>query len=257
MGCPETSTPDRHDNGDNNGDDVSMNTPILFETNKNAVKESSMPVVRKAVKELKENKKSIIEVHGYADIRGSKKHNDALSKKRATAVKNLLQTEGANPSSIKTIGHGTKNPVGDNRTEEGRAQNRRVEMKLKARTTAPAKHTSKAKKAAAKKAEPGKNEPKKADAKKAADVKKAPLKILGQKPAQNAKPVVKPADKKLQVKLNDKKTPAPAPAKVEPKKASAPVPAKPADKKAPAKADDKKAQVPAKPADKKSSSKDK
>lgn len=108
-----------------------MSTPILFDNGMITIKEESKPVIKQAVKELSQKKKSYIEVNGYTDNKGSDAFNKALSRKRANAVKQELQKEGANASAIKTVGHGKNAGFGDNKTENGRAANRRVIMKLK------------------------------------------------------------------------------------------------------------------------------
>ena len=70
-----------------------------------------------------------IEVHGYTDWIGSRGYNLALSKARAETIRRiLLLFKLAEPYQITTKGFGTTNPVADNRTEQGRALNRRVEI---------------------------------------------------------------------------------------------------------------------------------
>jgi len=75
---------------------------------------------------------SRISVVGYADDSlgpaGSQALNRAVSQARATAVARYLQARGLMPSRISIIGRGAADPVGDNRTEAGRALNRRVEI---------------------------------------------------------------------------------------------------------------------------------
>ena len=212
-GCPDV-TPERPTVEDDNNIDPS--TPILFDNNKTTVKESSRPVIKKAVKELNEDNKKVIEVHGYTDSRGNKASNEVLSRKRAAAVKKYLQNEGADPKSVRTVGHGEKDPVGDNRTDAGRAMNRRAVMKIKDKGAAVKAHhiAHKAKKPAAKltpkaekKAEKvaDKKVEKKAD-KKADAAKATPLKVLGKQPGKTEnKTAPKPADKKTTVKIEDKK----------------------------------------------------
>jgi len=69
-----------------------------------------------------------ITITGYTDSMGSESYNLSLSKKRAEAMKKALVELGWNPDKIITIGKGEANPVADNKTPEGRAQNRRVEF---------------------------------------------------------------------------------------------------------------------------------
>lgn len=74
------------------------------------------------------NKESNLTVEGYTDNRGKEKANEALSAKRAEAVKAYLVKKGVDAKRISAVGKGSAKPVGDNKTEAGRAQNRRVEI---------------------------------------------------------------------------------------------------------------------------------
>ena len=67
---------------------------------------------------------------GYTDNRGSEKKNKELSKKRAESLKNKLMLLGIDEHKIIIKAGGEQNPIADNTTELGRAQNRRVEIKL-------------------------------------------------------------------------------------------------------------------------------
>ncbi len=69
-------------------------------------------------------------VEGYTDDSGDAAFNQQLSEKRAEAVKAELVANGANPDKISTVGHGEDDPIADNSTSEGRAKNRRVEIKV-------------------------------------------------------------------------------------------------------------------------------
>ncbi len=62
-------------------------------------------------------------------IRGLERTNRRLSQQRAEAVEKFLVENGASPAQIDAKGYGEDNPVADNKTEAGRAQNRRVELK--------------------------------------------------------------------------------------------------------------------------------
>ncbi len=109
---------------------IDISTPILFETNKAVVHQSSMPVIDEAAKELKEEKSTIVTIDGHADTTGSEAYNRVLSLKRANAVKTQLTKRGINAKRIKTKGHGSRVPAADNTTREGRAENRRAVMEL-------------------------------------------------------------------------------------------------------------------------------
>lgn len=71
-----------------------------------------------------------IVIEGHTDSVGGTQFNQALSLRRAEAVKAYLVGKGVDPSRIQTVGFGETNPVSDNRTAEGRAKNRRVEVEI-------------------------------------------------------------------------------------------------------------------------------
>ena len=71
-----------------------------------------------------------VEIAGYTDNTGDAASNKQLSHKRAGAVMGRLIAQGIDASRVKAMGYGQENPVADNSTEEGRAQNRRIEVQL-------------------------------------------------------------------------------------------------------------------------------
>ncbi len=111
----------------------SMNEPILFEVGKARISEVSMPVMAAAIMELNTHENAFIVIDGHTDITGGNAINDALSYRRANAVRKYLMDMGANPARILAVGHGSRQPVGDNGTIEGRARNRRAVMTLSQR----------------------------------------------------------------------------------------------------------------------------
>jgi outer membrane protein OmpA-like peptidoglycan-associated protein len=71
-----------------------------------------------------------IEVGGHTDSKGSDGGNKRLSQRRATAVKNRLVLKGVPAARVDAVGFGEANPIADNNTEDGKAQNRRIEFKI-------------------------------------------------------------------------------------------------------------------------------
>lgn len=103
---------------------------VLFDFNKSVIKQNALPILDEvaAVLNSPENLGASIVIQGYTDSVGSEGYNLALSNKRALAVKAYLVKKGIKGSRLATRGHGLDQPVASNDTEQGRAQNRRVEF---------------------------------------------------------------------------------------------------------------------------------
>ena len=71
-----------------------------------------------------------VKIVGHTDSDGTEAYNQALSVRRATSVRDYLATKGVNPSLMSVSGMGESQPVASNKTREGRAQNRRVEVSI-------------------------------------------------------------------------------------------------------------------------------
>ncbi len=101
---------------------------ILFETGKATLKPESMTEIQKVADYMKKNPTARFEVQGHTDNQGSDKINDPLSQQRSEAVVKALEGLGVDGFNLKAVGKGAHEPVADNKTEEGRAKNRRVEF---------------------------------------------------------------------------------------------------------------------------------
>ena len=101
---------------------------ILFETAKATLKPESMEEIQKVAEYMKKNPTARFEVQGHTDNQGSDKVNDPLSQQRAEAVVKALEGLGCDGFNLRAVGKGSHEPVADNKTEEGRAKNRRVEF---------------------------------------------------------------------------------------------------------------------------------
>jgi len=99
---------------------------IYFDTGKSKVKPEGYPVVDQIVTYLKENPKTRLVVEGHTDNTGSAEKNQVLSENRAKSIKAELVKRGIEESRLETKGYGSTKPIGDNKTKEGRTQNRRV-----------------------------------------------------------------------------------------------------------------------------------
>ena len=101
---------------------------ILFETGKATLKAESMTEIEKVAAYMKKNPRVRFEVQGHTDNQGSDKVNDPLSQQRAEAVVAALAKLGVDDFNLRAVGKGSHVPVADNKTEAGRAKNRRVEF---------------------------------------------------------------------------------------------------------------------------------
>jgi outer membrane protein OmpA-like peptidoglycan-associated protein len=104
---------------------------ILFETSKADLKPESMAEIAKVAEYMKKNPNVRFEVQGHTDNQGSDAINDPLSQKRAEAIVKALVGLGVDDWNLRAVGKGSHEPIADNKTEEGRAQNRRVEFIMK------------------------------------------------------------------------------------------------------------------------------
>ncbi|WP_196138445.1 OmpA family protein [Aliikangiella sp. G2MR2-5] len=116
------------------GDQIRLIMPgnITFATNSSDIQEGFKPVLNSVVTVLREYDETIVEIEGYTDSTGSLSYNLQLSQARAQSVSNYLQVGGIITQRLVTSGKGPNNPIANNATPEGRAMNRRVEIRLRA-----------------------------------------------------------------------------------------------------------------------------
>lgn len=103
---------------------------ILFETNAFTLKKSSFVELDKLVDLLKQNPAVKVEIGGHTDNVGNPAENLKLSQSRAKAVVDYLVSKGIEAARMMAKGYGSTRPVADNGTENGRARNRRTELKV-------------------------------------------------------------------------------------------------------------------------------
>lgn len=99
---------------------------ILFDTGKATLKQESMIEIMKVAEYMKKNPSARFEVQGHTDNQGTDKINDPLSQQRAEAIVKALEGLGVDGFNLRAVGKGSHEPVADNKTEAGRAKNRRV-----------------------------------------------------------------------------------------------------------------------------------
>jgi outer membrane protein OmpA-like peptidoglycan-associated protein len=101
---------------------------VHFNFNQYEIRTGDTAVLDEAITILKANPGVVIDVNGYCDDIGDADTNQKLSEYRANAVTNYLLNGGINVLQLRVHGYGKTNFVATNKTEEGRAQNRRVEL---------------------------------------------------------------------------------------------------------------------------------
>jgi outer membrane protein OmpA-like peptidoglycan-associated protein len=114
------------------GDVINLNN-IFFQTGKATLLPQSYAELNRIANFLKANPGIKIEISGHTDSQGSPEANKVLSNDRALAVAYNLQGQQISASRVKAVGYGPAKPVSSNTTEEGRAQNRRVEFRITSR----------------------------------------------------------------------------------------------------------------------------
>lgn len=118
------------------GDGILVNLPdVTFAVNSTEISPSFQTSLDKVAESLVQYPDSLIDVYGHTDSTGSDSYNMDLSKRRADSVARYLIMKGVSSARLQTQGMGKNYPVADNTSEEGRAKNRRVELKITPVTT--------------------------------------------------------------------------------------------------------------------------
>jgi outer membrane protein OmpA-like peptidoglycan-associated protein len=115
-----------------NGDNITLDMPggVTFGFDSSDLNSQFHPVLDKVSSTLAEYDKTVIEVAGHTDNVGSDAYNQQLSERRANSVASYLSSHGVMRTRMVTIGAGEGHPVANNETDDGRAQNRRVEITI-------------------------------------------------------------------------------------------------------------------------------
>jgi outer membrane protein OmpA-like peptidoglycan-associated protein len=103
---------------------------VNFENNSAKLRPESASVLDGAVATLKANPSLEVEVEGHTDNKASDQYNLGLSQRRAESVRSYLVKGGIAASRLTAKGYGKTKPVADNATEDGRAKNRRVDLRI-------------------------------------------------------------------------------------------------------------------------------
>jgi outer membrane protein OmpA-like peptidoglycan-associated protein len=111
---------------------VNIPNSISFDTNSYAIKPSFDPVLNSVTQTMQQHPELIANVIGHTDNTGQAAYNQTLSQNRAQSVASYIATHGVPAQRLSASGMGQNQPIADNSTEAGRAQNRRVEIYLRA-----------------------------------------------------------------------------------------------------------------------------
>ncbi|HEY8509579.1 MAG TPA: OmpA family protein [Steroidobacteraceae bacterium] len=103
---------------------------VSFELNSAELTVESRPILTRLAENLKKYPRLRVELQGHTDSSGSDEYNLKLSERRANAVREYLISQGVSSQQLLARGYGETQPIADNSTAEGRAQNRRVVMKV-------------------------------------------------------------------------------------------------------------------------------
>ena len=114
---------------------VTLASDQYFDFDKANLKPAALGDLDRLAEHLKGVSVKTVHVVGYTDGIGTDAYNDKLSLRRADAVRDYLVSKGVDPKLIDTEGRGKRDPVADNKTKDGRAKNRRVEVKIEGQTS--------------------------------------------------------------------------------------------------------------------------
>jgi outer membrane protein OmpA-like peptidoglycan-associated protein len=112
------------------GATMRLDEDVLFATDSAVLRPGAIDKLRGLTDYLRNESAVRVAIDGYTDSRGSDAHNQALSQRRADAVRTAFDQMGVTRARFSVVGHGEADPVASNGTPQGMRQNRRVEITL-------------------------------------------------------------------------------------------------------------------------------
>jgi len=112
------------------GAQESRTAVVYFDFGRFKVKPAYLPVIRRYAGEMKQQPGGVLHIEGHTDSVGSARYNRRLSERRASAVASFARDQGVPKDRIRKAGFGESRPAATNANPRGRAQNRRVEMRI-------------------------------------------------------------------------------------------------------------------------------
>ena len=128
--CPNTRPGARVDQNGCEIEEIIALPGLSFESNSDRLLPGAEQVLADAAATLRRHPDLIVEVAGHTDADGDAESNRGLSERRASTVRDYLINFGVSPASLSATGFGEELPIADNATAEGKARNRRVELRI-------------------------------------------------------------------------------------------------------------------------------
>ncbi|MGR3436661.1 MAG: OmpA family protein [Shimia sp.] len=110
---------------------VTMPQDILFDVDSAALRPDLQSDLRQLAASMQQYPNTTVDIFGHTDNTGTAAYNQGLSQRRAQAVENVLIGNGVAPNRLRAIGRGEEQPIATNATDDGRRQNRRVEIVIR------------------------------------------------------------------------------------------------------------------------------
>jgi outer membrane protein OmpA-like peptidoglycan-associated protein len=103
---------------------------VVFDAGKASLQPSAMTAIDRLAQLMTVYPERSVRIEGHTDSAGDDAHNQALSERRALAVRDALLARGVDAKRVEAVGYGETRPIADNGTAGGRQKNRRIEMVL-------------------------------------------------------------------------------------------------------------------------------
>jgi OmpA-OmpF porin, OOP family len=103
---------------------------VLFDFDKSNIKPEAASILDRLVTFMNENKNARANLAGHTDSVGTEAYNQRLSERRVNSVRDYVVKKGVDSARMSGQGFGESKPIAENKTKEGRAKNRRVEIKV-------------------------------------------------------------------------------------------------------------------------------
>lgn len=114
---------------------VTLKNEVLFDYDSSALRPDSKTTLTSLAQNLRQYPDNMVDIEGHTDATGTESYNQKLSERRAASVADYLISQGTPASMLTVYGYGEMRPRSTNDTAEGRQQNRRVEIKIRAKAS--------------------------------------------------------------------------------------------------------------------------